>query len=303
MTPRPILGTDLQVSPVCLGTMTFGTPVGKAAAVRLTREAMDAGVNFLDTANMYEGYARTPGSPGGVAEEILGEALRGVRGKIVLATKVGNKVGEAPEDEGTSREAIRVQLDRSLKRLGTDYLDIYYLHRPDPATPLVESLSAMNEAIVSGKVRHYGLSNYSAEQTREVLRAADAHGLPRPVIHQPPFSLLKPQAGQKLLPLLEREGLAAAPYQVLQGGLLAGKYRRDSGVPDGSRMAEKPDWLVELTDEIFDRLEDLEGRAKQEGKSLLAYTIQHTLVRPAVVSVVVGVKRISQLLEIVAASD
>ncbi len=128
-----IPNTNLRVSRICLGTMTFGTPVAEQDAVTLTQWAVDNGVNFIDTANMYEGYARVPGSPGGVAEAILGKALKGRREKVVLATKVGMKVGDAPESEGTSPAAIRRNLDRSLRLLATEVIDIYYLHGPDTA--------------------------------------------------------------------------------------------------------------------------------------------------------------------------
>ena len=130
-----IPGTELRVSRICLGTMTFGSPVGEEDAVRLVRYALDEhNINFIDTANMYEGYNRYAGSAGGVAEEIVGKAVRGARDRFVVATKVGMKVGTEPVDENTSPEAIRVQLRRSLKRMGTDYVDVYYLHRFDPDT-------------------------------------------------------------------------------------------------------------------------------------------------------------------------
>ena len=162
--------TNLKVSPICLGTMTFGTPVGEADAIRLLHYASDKGINFIDTANMYEGYSRVPGSSGGVAEEIICKAIAGRRDKFVLATKVGMKVGNAPEDENISPAAIRKQLDNSLKRMGTHYVDIYYLHKPDPLTPLVETLGAIHGAICSGKIRHYGISNFSAEEIKELLK-------------------------------------------------------------------------------------------------------------------------------------
>ena len=287
--------TDLMVSPICLGTMTFGTPVGEKDAVRIVHWGLDNRVNFIDTANMYEGYDRFIGSAGGVAEEIIGAALKGRRSEAIVATKVGMKVGDQPVDEGTSPEAIRIQLDRSLKRMQTDYIDIYYLHRPDPGVEPVEMIGALNEAINQGKIRYYGISNYSAEQTADLLKIADENNLPRPVIHQPPFSLLKPDSLKDILPLCEKEHIGAAPYQVLQGGLLTGKYRRGKSIPESSRKSEKESWLPDFTDEMFDALEKIEEEARRNGESLLEYTLRKTLVIPAVVAVITGVKRIDQL--------
>ncbi len=293
--------TDLSVSEICLGTMTFGTPVGEADAINLTLYAIDKGINFIDTANMYEGYARHVGSPGGVAEEILGKALKGRRNEVVLATKVGMKVGDAPEDEGTSPAAIKKQLDKSLSRLATDYVDIYYLHKPDPSVPLTDILGALKEAIDAGKIKYYGISNYSAEQTAELLEVADKNNLPRPVMHQPPYSLLKRDIEKDLLPLCEREQVAVVPYQVLQGGLLTGKYRRGQAPPAGSRKSEKADWLPDLTDELFDKLEQIEADAKAKGRTMLEHAIKSALDQPAIISVILGVKRTDQIDSLISA--
>lgn len=295
MERRPIPNTDLRVSTLCLGTMTYGTPVGEADAVRLTHWAIDQGINFIDTANMYEGYARQIGSAGGVAEAILGKALAGHRQQVVLATKVGMIVGAAPEDGGTSPAAIRTQLDRSLARLATDYVDIYYLHTPDPKTPLADMLGALNEAILAGKVRHYGVSNYSAEQLADLLAVADANRLPRPVIHQPAYSLLERDIESDLLPLCCREQIALAPYRVLQGGLLTGKYHRRQPPPDGSRKIEQARWLWDFSDELFDRVEQLEAEAASRGRTLLEHALRWVLDQPGVVSAIVGLKRAEQL--------
>jgi len=302
MEKRRIPGTTLDVSSICMGTMTFGTPVAEADAIKLTHWAIDHGVNFIDTANMYEGYARHIGSPGGVAEEILGKALPGRRDQVVLATKVGMKVGEAPEDEGTSPAAIKKHLELSLNRLNTDFVDIYYLHRPDPDVPAPEIIGAMNEAIGQGKVRHYGVSNYSAEQLGELLKAADQNNLPRPVVHQPPLSLLKRDLEADLLPLCEREGIAVVPYQVLQGGALTGKYRRGQPPPEGSRKAEKDEWVPPLDDDLFDQLEQIEKEAQSAGLTMTQYAIRWVLQRPAVISAIIGVKRSDQLEQAIAAA-
>ncbi len=295
MKNRQIPGTDLSVSPICLGTMTFGTPVSETDAVKLVHYAIDKGINFIDTANMYEGYTRYIGSSGGVAEEILGKALSSCRDKVVIATKVGMKVGNAPEDEGTSPAAIRKQLEWSLKRLTMDTIDIYYLHQPDPEASLAEILATLREVIKEGKIRYYGISNYSAEQLKELLGAADENNLPRPVICQPPLSLLKQDALSVLLPLCEREKIAVAPYQILQGGLLTGKYKRGKEIPSDSRKAEKKEWVWDFNDELFDKLEKFEEEAKKKGFTMTQYAIRWVLDQPTVVSAIVGVKHPSQI--------
>ncbi len=315
---RSIPKTDLKVSPICLGTMTFGTPVGEADAIRIVHWALDHGVNFIDTANMYEGYTRSAGSTGGVAEEILGQALKGRRDEAVVATKVGMKVGDAPEDDGTSAEAIRVQLDRSLQRLQTDYVDLYYLHRPDPASDMAETLGALDEAIQQGKIRYYAVSNYTSRHLEELLEIADENDLPRPVVVQPFFNLLNPESTlefpypglekmefrvqDELLPLCEREQIGVVPYRILNSGVLTGKYRRGQEPPAGSRASEKPSWLPELTDELFDRLEEIEQAATAQGLTMVQYAIRWVLEQPAVVAAIVGVKRTEQLEEAIAAA-
>ena len=292
---KKIANSDLWVSNICLGTMTYGTPVKHDDAVALTNYAIDQGINFIDTANMYEGYTRFIGSSGGIAEEILGDALKKRREEIILATKVGMKVGEAPEDENTSPAAIHTQLSRSLERLQTDYVDIYYLHRPDPNTPITDILQALAEEIDSSRIRYYGVSNYSATELRDLLNTAKEHGYPTPIVHQPPLSLLKTDVLDDLLPLCNDSGIGAVPYQILQGGLLTGKYKRGEAVPTSSRKAEKKEWVWDLTDELFDKLEEFETRAKARNQSLMEYAINWVLEQPAVVSAIVGVKTTTQI--------
>lgn len=293
--------TDINVSQICLGTMTFGSPVGQEDASKIIHQALDEGINFIDTANMYEGYNRVVGSAGGVAEEIIGKALKRKRDQVILATKVGMCVGKEPEDEGTSPEAIRKHLELSLRRLDTDVIDIYYLHSPDPKTPLIETLGELDLVIKQGKIRYYGISNYSAKQLKDLLTIADENKLPRPVICQPPLSLLKQEALTDLLPLCKEESIAVAPYQILQGGLLTGKYHRGTPLPKDSRKAKKNGWVWDLNDEIFDQLEEIEVQAEKEGLNMTQYAIRWVLSQPAVVSAILGVKRIEQLKEAILA--
>ena len=295
MNRQRLHNTDLEVSPLCLGTMTFGTPVGEKQAVKLTRWAIEQGINFIDTANIYEGYNRFVGSPGGVAETILGRALRGQRQRVVLASKVGMQIGPDDADGGLGREHILREVDRSLARLQCEYLDLYYMHKPDPETKLAESIKAFDDLIQAGKIRYWGVSNFSAGQLGELLRTCDENVWRRPVAAQPPYSLLNREAEQDLLPLCHHERIAVVPYQVLQGGLLTGKYQRNDVPPPGSRKAEKPDWVWDLTGERFDQLEGLEAQAQAQNRTLMEHAIKAVLNHPAVVSVIVGTKRIDQL--------
>ncbi len=288
--------TDLSVFPVTLGTMTYGSPVAFDDAVKLTRYALSRGINMVDTANMYEGYNRYAGSSGGVAEEIVGEAIKTVqRDSVLVATKLGMKVGDAPEDEGTSPAAIRKQLDASLRRLATDYVDLYYLHRPDESVPMEEILGALQAEIKAGKIRHYAISNYSARQLQSLLAVADKEGLPRPVACQPPLSLLKQDLLTDLVPLCAKEAIAVIPYQIYQGGLLTGKYKRGMKPPAGSRADEKPDWVEDLSDKLFDVLEAFEGEAAKLGRTMTQHALRWTLDQPGVVSAIVGVKNEGQI--------
>lgn len=293
MNRRPIPRTALSVSPLCLGTMTFGTPVGEADAIRLVHRALDLGINFIDTANSYEGYARVPGSAGGVAEEILGKALAGRRDRVVLATKAGNPVGPEKTDSGLSRAHLERELNKSLRRLRTDCLDIFYLHRPDPDTPLDASIAACADLIRAGKTRHWGFSNFTAAHVLEMLAICDKNGWPRPVASQPPLSLIKQEAVAELLPLCAKEGIATVPYQVLQAGLLTGKYA-GGRVPPGSRAAEKADWL-KVDAATWGKLEGFEAEAQRRGLTLTQHALRWALAQPSVVSLTSGVKSIEQL--------
>jgi aryl-alcohol dehydrogenase-like predicted oxidoreductase len=292
---RAIPNTDLRVSVLCLGTMTFGTPVAEADAIYLTHQAIEFGINFLDTANMYEGYKRYIGSPGGVAEDILGKALRGKRDQVVVATKVGMKIGPGDDDQGLSRGHILREIDRSLERLACDQVDLYYMHKPDPGTPVEESIRAFNDLIDIGKIRYWAISNFSAKEIANLLKVCDENSWRRPVAIQPAYSLLKRDIEMDVLPLCQKEQIAVLPYQVLQGGMLTGKYRRGEAAPARSRQIEKPEWTMPLNDETFTRLEQIETEAHTCGRTLLQHALKRLLEQPAVISLVLGVKSVDQL--------
>ncbi|MDR1532204.1 MAG: aldo/keto reductase [Clostridiales bacterium] len=303
MKKRQIANTDLWVSPLALGTMTFGNPVQPDAAAGLVRYALDQGVNLIDTANMYEGYDRVAGSAGGAAESVIGGALRGRREKAVIATKVGMKVGTAPEDDGTSAAAVRKHLQASLKRLETDYVDIYYLHRPDAPELLEDTLRELARCLRDKAIRCYGVSNYSAPQLGGVLNTAKALGVPAPAVCQPRLSLMSPEAASDLIPLCAANGISVIPYKIYEGGLLTGKYQRNAAPPLDSRGSEMPSWLPPLDQGLFDQLERINAEAAQQGMTLARYALNWVLRQPAVVSVIVGAKTRGQLDEAIRAAE
>ncbi|MCX6056471.1 MAG: aldo/keto reductase [Chloroflexi bacterium] len=303
MLMKKIPHSDLSVSSLCLGTMTFGTPVAEPEAIFLTQAAIDRGINFIDTANMYEGYTRFLGSAGGVAEEILGKALKGRRSQVVLATKVGMKIGPMDDDQGLSRIHILREIDRSLARLKTDQVDLYYLHKPDVNIPMEESVQTLEDLRIAGKIREWAVSNFSTEQLSALLALCDQGGWKRPVAIQPAYSYLKRDIEKDLLPLCEREEIAVIPYQVLQGGLLTGKYKRNAEIPPGSRMIEKPEWTMALSEVVLEQLEKCEKEAEKLGRSMMQHALKSLLDQKSVVSLIVGVKTLPQLEALISAVD
>jgi 1-deoxyxylulose-5-phosphate synthase len=294
---------DIDVSSICLGTMTFGKPVEPDDAIRLVHWALDNGINFIDTADMYEGYDRSAGSPGAVAETILGKAIKDRREKTIITTKVGNAIGNSQyQGEGLSRAHILHQIKASLSRLQTDYIDFYQMHRPDPDTPLEESIAVMVELIEAGMVRHWGISNFSGIQIREMIRICDENHWSRPVIDQPPMSWLKRDAQEDSLRVCREFNIAVTPYQPLQGGLLTGKYQRGLSLPTASRAAES-NWLEQPDDFLFDKIEQFESEANAANLKPVQYAVRWLLDQPGISSVVVGVKRVEQLQEIIGANS
>lgn len=294
MESRVLGASGLLVSPICLGTMTFGEPVAEPEAIKLVHGALDLGINFVDTANVYEGYARYLGSPGGTAEAIVGNALADRRDKAILATKVCAPVGPGPQDRGLSASHILREVDRSLKRLKTDYIDLYIIHWPDKFVPLETTLAAMDQAVRQGKVRCFGASNHNAAQLCELLWLAEKSGGPRVVSSQIPFSLLRREFQQDL-EFCERHSIGVTPYQPLQGGLLTGKYTRGEAPPSDSRAAEKPQWMWEFGDELFDKLEKIDALAAEIDVPPAQYALAWALTQPAMSSLVVGVKSLAQI--------
>jgi aryl-alcohol dehydrogenase-like predicted oxidoreductase len=294
--------SGLSISPICLGTMTFGRPVAEAEAIQMVHGAMDLGINFFDTANVYEGYDRVLGSAGGVAEEILGKAIKDHRDQVIVATKVCAPVGPGPGDRGLSAAHILEQVDHSLRRLQVDVIDLYIMHWPDKLTPLEESLTAMDQAVKQGKVRFLGSSNHDATQLCEMLWIAERNNLAPIVSSQIPFSLLRREFHHDLN-FCSEKNICVTPYQPLQGGLLTGKYRRGEQPPGESRGADKPQWLWELDDDLFDRLEGLEQLAAGANLSMAQFSLAWALSQPAIGSLVVGATSLEQVQQAVAAAE
>jgi aryl-alcohol dehydrogenase-like predicted oxidoreductase len=286
------LGNDgPEVSVVGLGCNNFGGRVDLEGTRAVVDAALDVGITLLDTADVY-------GNKGG-SESLLGEVLEGRRDRVVLATKFGHDMGYGIEPRGT-REYVRRAIDESLRRLRTDYVDLYQYHRPDGVTPFAETFGALDELVREGKVRHVGHSNLEAEQVEEVDRLAREHGWSRPVSAQNRYSLLHRDPEEDLLPVCERLGLGVLPYFPLASGLLTGKYRRNETRPQGARLSDRDEVF---TDETFDRLEALEAFAQERNVSLLEVAIGGLLAQPAVASVISGATKPDQVRANAAAGD
>ena len=302
---RQVPGTEIEVSPVCLGTMTYGTPVAKEDAIRLTHLAIDVGITFIDTANMYEGYNRTIGSPGGVAEEILGEALSDRRDKVVITTKVGNLVGDGPDDGGLGEKHVMRELEKSLRRMKTDYVDFYLAHRPDPGTPIEEVVERFDRLVKSGKVRYWGFSNFEAADVRRMVALAQDGGLAQPRVSQPFYNMLHREIEADHLPACRELGIGVTAYRPLEGGLLSGKYARGKAAPEGSRAAEMPGWLPldKQEEATFAKVEKIAELARAAGVKPAQYAIAWIIAQPGITAAVVGIKREEQVREAAGAGE
>ena len=273
-----------EVSVVGLGCNNFGSRVDDRGTRAVVDAALEAGVTLFDTADVY-------GNRGG-SEELLGKALKKRRDRVVLATKFGHAMSDdAPANRG-SREYIRSAVEASLKRLRTDWIDLYQYHRPDGITPLAETLGALNELVEEGKVRHVGSSNFDGRMVVEADDLARDRGWARFVSAQNEYSLLERGAEEELLPTCERLGIGVLPYFPLASGLLTGKYRRGQPAPAGTRLVTRPE---RLTDEVFDRVEALARYAEERGATLLEVAIGGLAARPAVASVIAGATKPEQV--------
>jgi aryl-alcohol dehydrogenase-like predicted oxidoreductase len=280
---------SLDVSEVGLGCNNFGSRVDYEGSEAVVRAALDAGVNFFDTADIYGGTR---------SEEFLGRALGGRRQDVVVATKFGNPV--EGQGKGASPAYVRRALEASLRRLGTDRIDLYQLHTPDPSVPIAETLGALNDLMGEGKIREIGCSNFTVEQLRAA-NAAARPGLAGFVSVQNEYSLLHREPEQGVLAECERQALAFLPYFPLASGLLTGKYRRGAPPPEGSRLAGER-YARQLTDERLAAVETLIAFAEARGHTVLELAISWLLAQPRVASVIAGATRPEQVRTNVAAA-
>ncbi len=289
---RSLGRTGVKVSSLCLGCMMFGGRAGPEESMRIIDRALDAGINFLDTANVYSR---------GRSEEIVGEALRrtGRRHQVILATKVHGVMDDAdPNARGNSRRHIIAQCEASLRRLQTDYIDLYQIHRPQPEIPIDETLRALDDLVRAGKVRYIGTSTFAAWQIVEALWVSERYGLNRFVCEQPPYNLLDRRIERELLPMARTFGIAVIPWSPLAGGLLTGKYRRGMEPPEDSRFASyqsNPRYRRRMNERIWDVIEGLEPIAADKGVTLSQLALAWCMAQPGVTSPIIGPRTLEQL--------
>ena len=279
--------SGLEASVLCLGTMTFGDRTSEADAQRIVAAARDAGVNFVDTA---DAYAK------GASERIVGAAIRAERRHWILATKGGNAVTGAPHEGGLSRRWLAQACDDSLARLATDWIDIYYLHRDDPHTPIAETVGAIGELIRAGKVRYFGLSNYRGWRIAEVVRECERQNVPPPVICQPYYNLLNRMPEVEILPACDHYGIGVAPYSPIARGVLSGKYGNDASAPSDSRAAVKDERFMETEHraESYAIAQTLAAHAKRTGRTLAAFALAWLWANRILSSVIAGPRTLEQ---------
>jgi aryl-alcohol dehydrogenase-like predicted oxidoreductase len=294
--------SGLFISALTLGTMTFGgqggfSKVGAtdvAGAKRQVDMCLDAGINLFDTANIYSG---------GESEEILGEAISGRRDDLLLATKIRMPVGDGPNDTGLSRHHIIRQCEESLRRLGTDYIDLYQVHEWDGLTPLEETLEALDTLVRSGKVRYVGSSNYSGWQLMKALGISERLGLQRYISQQIHYTLQAREAEYELVPLAIDQECPILVWSPLAGGLLSGKYRRDRDASEGRHVEGWDEPPVYDTDKLYDTVEVLVDIADDRGVSAAQVALSWLLGRPGVASVIVGARTDEQLADNLRAAE
>jgi aryl-alcohol dehydrogenase-like predicted oxidoreductase len=280
-----------MVSEICLGTMTFGNQIDETESINLMKWAMAQGVNFIDTADLYVE---------GKTEEIVGKALKGVRDSVVLATKVGAwQIGPGVNDIGSSRKNIIHGIEESLRRLDTEYIDIYYIHKPDSATPIEETLRALDDLVRQGKVRYIGCSNFLAWQLCKALWTSDQHNIQRFDCIQPPYNLIVRDIEQELLPLCAAEGVGVCVFNPLAAGLLTGKHDPQKPPAEGTRFSNERQgkvysdryWLPSY----FEAVASIKEIAQKNDRSVAQFALGWILNNPTITSVICGANSVKQM--------
>lgn len=292
--------SGLKVSEICLGTMTFGKQSDEPTSFAIMDLAAEAGVNFIDAADVYP--VPTSFDLAGRTEEIVGRWMKSRRDQFILATKCGNAMGEKPNDTGLSRKHILEAIDASLRRLQTDYVDLYYVHQPDPETPIEETLRALEDVVRSGKARYVGCSNFTAWQVAKSLWSSDSLNLSRFEVIQPRYNLLFREIENELLPLCRDQGLGVVVFNPLAGGFLTGKYRREQEPADDTRFG-----LFKASTSLyrerywkqhhFDAVEELKRFFEPRRRPLVHVALAWVLAQPDVTSAILGASRPEQFKE------
>lgn len=283
--------SGVMVSEICLGAMTFGREIDERDSRALIGRFVDAGGNFIDTADVYSA---------GTAEEITGRAIKDKRDEIVLATKVRFPMGDGPNDVGISRKHIIAGCEASLKRLGTDYIDLYQVHCWDAATPLEETMSALTDLVRAGKVRYLGLSNFTGWQIAKASSLAEAKGFERFISLQPQYSLVERTIDYDVRPACLDAGIGLIPWGPLGAGFLTGKYRRSEAPPEDSRIGQAEEWQAEhwdkrATERNWDTVDVVGQVAEETGKSHAQVALRWLIQRQPVTCPIVGARKPEQL--------
>src|SRR5438067_1740365 len=295
METRTLAGTELEVSRLCFGTMTFGKPVEQADATKMVDCCLEASINFFDTANVYQQ---------GVSEQMLGTALKGRRDQVVLASKVRGKMGDAPDQTGLSRRAIMRAVEESLKRLQTDYLDLYYLHQPDYDVPVAETMEALDQLVRKGAIRYPASSNYASWQVCQMLNIAEQEGYTPARVAQQMWNLLARGLEQEFVPFAKHAGVSIIAYNPLAGGLLSGKYVTKTSYTagtrfDGNKMYQDRYWH----EQNFAAVEELKQIAAATSRSLISLAFNWLLHHTVTDCVILGATRLEQLEQNLAACN
>ncbi|HXK33970.1 MAG TPA: aldo/keto reductase [Dehalococcoidia bacterium] len=293
---RNLGNSGLQVSVVGLGCNNFGTRIDAGGTKAVVAKALDLGINFFDTADVYGGR--------GKSEEFLGEALKGKRHGVVIATKFASPMGEGPHMMGGSRRYIYAAVDASLRRLGTDYIDLYQMHAPDRRTPIEETMRALDDLVRAGKVRYIGCSNYDGWQVADAQWVARSQRLTPFVSAQNQYNLLERRIERELVPACEKFGLGVLPYYPLASGFLTGKYRPGEAPPEGTRLAGAgPRAEAILNERNFGVLRRLEDFAQQRGHTMTDLAVGWLASKPYVSSVIAGATKPEQVEQNVTAAE